>query len=299
MGENDLFKQVEKLEKQKSDLQAELRRLKRKPRGNVGYLILILGLILLSIAIYYAHNVSAFIGIALTFWGALLLYIRPTRFIRKEILDSTLVESLKYNHKLLDELGFNGTPRYVSPGTLIGLRSATIYIPKTDLTETPVDEHLSQDEALLKDHSAIKLSPPGLGLHRLIEGELKTNFSTIDLEYLEYNLEKVLVEGLEIAEAFEMEISEPIVQANIKGNIFDVTIAEIGELEEHRHIGDPLTSALACILARSTRQSIIIKKIEREPEKKLTRIIFKMETSVIEDTNDARAREHQEKNTNN
>jgi hypothetical protein len=283
MEDENVAKKLEKLEKHNKQLQSELRRLKRKPSGKIGYLLLVLGLISISLAIYYEHNMSAFIGIALTFWGALLLYIRPTKFIRKEILDSTLSEPLKYNHKLLNEIGFKGIPRYISPRTLAGLRIATIYIPKGDSMELPNDEQLSQEEALLENPSAIKLSPPGLGLHRLIEEELKTNFSAVDLEYLQFNLEKALVEGLEIAEGFEMEVSNSTIHVDLKGSIFDETIVELGELEEHRHIGDPLTSAIACILARTTRKPIIIEKINREPEKKSTQIIFKIEASMDED----------------
>jgi len=283
MSDDSLHNQVEKLEKQKKQLQAELRRLKRKPQGKIGYLLLTLGLILLSLAVYYTHNVSAFIGIALTFWGALLLYIRPTQFIRKEILDSTTIETLKFQHKLLDELGYNGTPTYISAGTLAGLRSATVYIPKTDPLDQLTYENLPQEQTITESNPAIKITPPGLGLHRLIEDELKTNFSIADPEHLQYNLEKAIVEGLEIAESFEMEISNTTIQVNIKGNIFNETIAE---LDEHRKIGDPLTSALACILTRSTHQPITIEQIHAELKKKSTQIVFKIGASMNDDANE-------------
>ena len=277
MNNKPLEEKLEQLEKQRRELQAELRRLQRKPGGKIGYLLLLLGLALISLAIYYEHNVSAFIGIALTFWGALLLYIRPTQFIRKQILDSTVVEPLRYMHKLIDELEFKGTPRYISPGTLRGLRSATVYIPKTDRSEIPSDEQLSTEEAFTKNHSAIKLTPPGLGLSRLLEDELKTNFSTVDLKYLQYNLEKALVEGLEIAEAFEMEASESTVEVEVKGTIFDEIIEEIDKQSARRKIGDPLSSAIACILARSTRRPIIIESVERDKKRGSIKIIFKIE----------------------
>ena len=280
MDNNELNEKLEQLEQQKKELQAELRRLKRKPHGRVGYLLLVLGLLLIAAAVVYSHNVLALIGIALTFWGALLYYIRPTRFIRKEILDSTVVEPLKYLHKLLDDLGFKGTPTYISPGTLRGLRSATVYIPKSDGSLTPSDEQLSHEGVFIINPSAIKLTPPGLGLSRLLEDELKTNFSTVGLEYLQYNLEKALVEGLEMAEAFEMEILDPIVQVEIRGTIFDEIIQEIDELGIHHHIGDPLSSAIACILAMSTRRAIIIRKIEREPKMNSIKFVFTIENST-------------------
>ena len=275
MEHEDLQKQVEQLERDKQELLRELRRLKRKPEGRIGYLLLALGLTLLALAVYYSHNVSAFIGIALTFWGALLLYIRPTRFIRKEILDTT-TEPLKTYHKLIEELGYEGTPQHISPSTLWGLKNTVIYIPKTDNTPKPTDEQLSSDETLIDNPQALKLTPPGQNLSRLIEEELKTNFSTVNLQYLQYNLEKALVEGLEIAEAFQMDPSESTVHVEMKGSIFYDTIQKQIESKKQQQIGDPLNSAIACILARSTRKPVIIKNIQTEPRERTIKTDFKL-----------------------
>lgn len=282
LEDEDYIKKLEQLEQQKKELQAELRVLKKRAKGRIGYLFLFFGILSMLLAIYYSHDVTAFIGISLIFWGALILYIKPNAFMRKEILDSAIVVPLTNTYNLLNELNYKGTPRHVSPGTLRGLRSATLYIPKSDRSKRPSDEQLSSEEIFIKKPSAIRLTPPGLGLHRLLEEELKINFSTILPEVLTNNLEKELVEGLEIAEAFKMEVSQSTVTVEMMGSIFDSIIQEIEDLEAHRRIGDPLTSALACILARSTRKSVIIEKIDREPKKKLTQITFKIENSASE-----------------
>ena len=275
MEHEDLHKQVEQLERDKQELLRELRRLKRKPEGKIGYLLLALGLTLLTLAVYYSHNVSAFIGIALTFWGALLLYIRPIKFIRKEILDTT-TQPLETYHKLIEELGYEGTPQHISPSTLWGLRNTVIYISKTDNTTKPTDEQLAADETLIHNPQALKLTPPGQNLSRLIEEELKTNFSTVNLEYLQYNLEKALVEGLEIAETFQMEPSESTVHVEMKGAIFYDTIQKQSESKKTRQIGDHLNSAIACILARSTRKPVIIENIQTEPRERIIKTDFKL-----------------------
>jgi|GEM_PF-5669042 len=67
----DTIKKLDQLERRNRELQVELRKLKRKHGGKIGYLLLILGFTLFALAVLYSHNVSAFIGIALTFWGAL------------------------------------------------------------------------------------------------------------------------------------------------------------------------------------------------------------------------------------
>lgn len=276
MSDTESMERIKQLEHENEKLHSELRKLKRKPEGKIGYILLLIGLSLLALAIIYSHNVSAYIGIALTFWGALILFIRPTHFIRKEILDSTNIEPLKSTHKLLDELGYEGTPTHISPGTLRGLRTATLYIPKTNEIPMPTDEQLSQEQIIMNDPPAIKLTPPGLGLHSMIEKELKTNFSMVDLNYLQMNLEKALVEGLEIAEALEMEVTDTSIKIEIRGNIFDEILKQLYEEHHDPNIGDPLSSAIACILARSTREPIIIEQIEREPDTNSTRITMKI-----------------------
>jgi hypothetical protein len=276
MEKENLLKKINQLEKDKAEIVEELQRLKKKSKGKIGYFLLSLGIILLALATYYAHNVAAFIGIALTFWGALLLYIRPTRFIRKEILDSTITESSETYTKLIEELGYEGTPQHISPSTLWGLRNVVLYIPRLDQTPKPTDEQLSAGVAIIGNPEAIKLTPPGLGLSRLIENELKTNFSTVNLEYLQYNLEKVLVEDLEIAEAFLMEISEPIVHVETKATIFDQGVQGQNEEEGKRRISDPLNSAIACILARSTRKPVVIENVQIDPKGRTIKTDFKI-----------------------
>ena len=275
MEQKDMKKQIEQLEKDKQELLKQIRKLKRKPEGRIGYLLLTIGIILLALATYYSNNVSAFIGIALTFWGALLLYIRPTRFIRKEILDATTKPLESYN-RLIEELGYEGTPQHISPSTLWGLRNTVIYIPKSDNTPKPTDEQLSNNEALIENPQAIKITPPGQNLSRLIEDELKTNFSTVDLEYLQYNLEKALVEGLEIAEAFQMEPMESTVHTEIKGAIFYEAIREQIESKIPHQTGDPLNSAIACIIARSTRKPVVIENIQIDPKNKTIKTDYKI-----------------------
>lgn len=275
MEQEDPQDQIEKLEKDKQELLTELYKFKRKPRGKIGYILLVLGLDLIAIAIYYSHNVAAFIGIALTFWGALILYIRPIRFIRKDILDSTITEPYESYEKLIEELGYEGTPQHISPSTLWGLRNVVLYIPRTNKIPKPTDEYLSAEKAIINNPQAIKLTPPGLGLSRLIENELKTDFTTVNLEHLQYNLEKALVEGLEIADAFKMEILEQEVHVSMKATLFDQAIQ--GQNEEGKiHVGDPLNSAIACILARSTRKPIVIENIQIDPKDNTIKTVYKI-----------------------
>jgi len=270
---------VEELRERNRELREELRGCKGRPEGWIGFVLLFLGFLMLGLAVYYSHQVSAFIGIALTFWGALLLYVRPTRFVKKEVLDSVILEPYMNYSKILDEFGYRGIPTYVSPGTLWGMSNTTLYIPKEDDKPLPSDEQLSGEEIFIENPQGLKLTPPGQPLSRLVEEDLGANFSTEDLEYLIFNLEKALVEGLEIVEGFNMEHEDGIVVVEVEGSIFHEGVNQL-EDELDRCIGDPLSSALACIIARTTRQPVKIEKIEINDNETIRSIFKVYETPV-------------------
>ena len=103
---------------------------------------------------------------------------------------------------------------------------------------------LLDDVAIIIERSLDQMAMDGRGgdaamfcVHRLIEEELKTNFSTVDFDYLQVNLEKALVEGLEIVESFEMERGESAVTVSLRGSIFDNPKEEPGG-ESAKRLGD-------------------------------------------------------------
>ena len=251
--------------------------IKRKPRGRIGYPIFLLGLFMLIVAIRYSHNVSALIGIALIFWGALLSYIKPIRFIKKDLLDSTIIDPLKYIDKLLNELEFKGTPIYIPFKTQKGIKSATIFIPRSDSSRLPEYEELLTDKIIMNNPIGIKMTPPGLGIYRLIENELKTDFSSVKFNYIENNLEKTLVDGLEIVKEFKIQYNNLIVQVELRETIFDEFSEDLEDLSILRKIGDPLISALACIFTISADSPVHIEEIKRESNQKIIHILYKIE----------------------
>jgi len=76
-----------------------------------------------------------------------------------------------------------------------------------------------------------------------------------------------------------MEASESMRKVEVRGSIFDKINEELDELEASRRIGDPLTSAIACIFARVTQHHIIIEKVEREARAREIHILYKIENS--------------------
>ena len=280
MYDKDINKIIEQLENENIELKQELRSLKRKPVGTIGNLLLFIGLFLLFLAFVFNHNISAFVGIALTFWGALFFYIKPTRFIRKSVLDSTLIEPLKNTYLLLDELKYYGIPVYVSVLNEEGLQSPRIYLPKSDdHLDSPFDE-VVREQTFYTNPQTLQILPPGLGLSDLIEDELQFNYSTLNIENLENKLKEAFIEVLEIAHDFKMEVSKSNIIVEIGGTVFFDALEELYQIGTRYNIGDPLSSAIACMLTKSMQSPIIIERIESNKAKKLIKITYKMKEQI-------------------
>ena len=253
-----LVKRIQQLEDEKEDLRLEKERLrielwkqKRKPSGLAGYTLLLLGATALASSIVYESSILAFIGLGLTFWGTLLSFIRPVRYVRSTLLDSTAVFSLMTVDQVIEDLNYTGKGVYLPPRHLKGLKEGTVFIPsKRDITP-------SVEKAV----EGIRLTPSGSGLVNLFERELGTSFAKVDLNYLRNNLPKLFVEGLEIAEDFEMNVQSNMIHVRITGSVYNGLCKEVRKLPNVcNSIGCPLCSSVACSLTRATGKPIIIEK---------------------------------------
>lgn len=240
-------------------LMEELFNLKSKPRGRIGYLFIAIGAILFAISIDYSSLIFAFLSLALLFWGGLFLYIKPTNFVRQEVLLSNLLDTYTFYNKLIELTDYRGNPQYISPKTISNFRDVYISIPKNEDDVIYYNDPSSQNIS----SKPIQITPIGLGIAKLIEEETKQNFSTINIDRQLELIKKVLIEDLELVKEFESTVEEPIIRIKIVDSVFDSIYEKIKETEKSGFT-DYLSSAIACSLAMSTHQPISIEKISRE-----------------------------------
>jgi hypothetical protein len=187
MNDDESKKKISILESKIEKLEDKLKKYEGKPLSTIAYIIINIGLILASLSILHTHQIAAIIGIALTFWGSLLLYIRPTGYVRKEIIDSISLDLFKrHRSALTQENGFMYILRYISPKSLHDSKNVVLYIEKLEAS-------LPQESQNLPDKSigSISFRPLGLELSRLLEKELNTNLLLLNLENLSQSLGKV------------------------------------------------------------------------------------------------------------
>lgn len=239
--------------------------------------MLTLGLVLLVSSAFYSSPTPAFVGLGLTFWGALLLYVTPTKQVKLELLNATLTPALINTEKMLTNLNPGGKGIYLPPKYLKDFESSLMLIPSKEGQALPTPEEIDAEKLYSKNPNGIFLTPQGSSLSKLFEKELGTSFTRTDLKYLQEKLPKLLVEDLEIAESMEIKAENNTVTVEITDQVFSSVNKETEELSKtHETMGSPLSSAIACALAKATGKPVVIEKEEQSQDGKTTEIRYRL-----------------------
>lgn len=240
----------------------------------IGVSLLVLGGTSFYLAILLDSLSLTFIGLGLTFWGILLFYIRPTKRIRADIINSLVLNPLSFLDKILGDLNLKGKGIYLPPKTLRELVDIVLFIPlEEDINVPPVHDMLENIIYVSNPHG-IYLRPIGLGLAKKFEEELGIDWNKVDLDYLKKNLPKVLVEYLEIVEDVEIETKENMIYVKIIQPILKDIYSKLTNLCQN--VGDPLSSSIACALVKVCGRPIIIDNINISPDNEIIEIQYRI-----------------------
>jgi len=270
-----LVETLQLLKNENEALKQELLRYRRLPSSKTGFTLLIIGTLVLVASFIATSTVLAFIGLSLTFWGALFLFAKPIKFVRSTLLDSTALSSYTTLDRITEDLNYKGKPIYIPPYPkeaylpeyLKGLKEMVIFIPAEDVTTVPTIEEMAKKQFLVENPEGICVMPPGSGLVSLFEKELRAEFTKIDLAG--YNsLPTVIVNNLELASNFEIDTEKELVHVEITDSVYKNLYSKEHKLKSVHSVGCPLTSAVACALAKTTGKLVTIAKINISPDLK-------------------------------
>jgi hypothetical protein len=241
----------------------------------VAYAMLIFGIVSIAVSFFNASAVLALIGLGLAFWGALLRYINPSKQVPLELLTASASSTLADIEKMLTDFHLTEKGIYLPPKYLKDFDSSLVFVPSKHAQTLPTPEEVDETKLRSGNPGGIFLTPPGLALSRLLEKELGTSFTNTNLNIIQEKLAKLLVEGTEIAENVETNIEKETVTIEITNHIFKELCRETTKLTKtHKSIGCPLSSAIACALAKATGKPIVIEKEEQSQDGKTTKIQY-------------------------
>ena len=277
-----LMKTLENLQKENEILKRDVLKSKRTPSGKIGFILLAIGALTLVGSVVNTSTVLAFIGLGLTFWGALFLFARPVKFVRGSLLDFTAISSYTTIDRITEDLNYKGKPIYIPPYPkeaylpeyLKGLKEMIVFIPAEDVVAMPTIEEMAKKQFFLKNPKGICIVPPGYGLVSLFERELKTEFTQINLDELYDALPTIVVNNLELAKEFEINPEKDLIHIKIIDSVYkDLYSREQGFKSIHS-VGCPLTSAIACALAKTTGKLVAIVKDLISPDSKTIEVWY-------------------------
>lgn len=262
-----LLEQIKALQVEIERLKSELKRTRRIPSGKIGLALLIPGALSLCYSIIQESQILAFIGLGLTFWGALFFFVKPIRYVRSELLGLAELPSYLTIDRIIREFKFKGKSYYIPPYPrevylpehLKGLKEMIVFISSDTDASMPSVEDMAKRKFMLRNPNGICISPPGLGLLTQMEKELGKDMTEIDLETLIESLPQTATSDLQVAEEVEIRNEDNKIYAKISGSIYNDLYAR-HDLASIRVLGCPLISAIACALAKTTGRIVSIEK---------------------------------------
>ena len=257
---------LEDLQRENEALQTELRSLSHKPSKRIGFIFLAIGAVTFCASFVASSTVLALAGLGLTFWGGLFLFIRPVKFVRDNIMDSSLTGFYSTIDRILRDPDLKGKPIYVPPyleeaslpKSLRGLKEITVFIAAEDVRMVPAVEERASEQFLVKNPKGICITPPGCGLTTLLEKEIKRKFREIDLKQLCQALPTIVVNNLDLAREFKIKKEKDIIHIRIIESVYKNLYSSEQNFKSIHSLGCPLTSAIACSLAETTARAVTI-----------------------------------------
>jgi hypothetical protein len=260
LGVEHLEATIQELQSEKEDLKRALWKYERQPTRKSGLAFLFIGIVSLVSSIVFASYIVAFLGLGLTFWGALFLFVRPVTYVKSSLLDSAVLSSLRTLDRVLTELNYQGNAVYLPPKSLEGTKEGILFIAAEKESVMPAIEEVLQGKFFVNPHG-ICLVPLGQGLVNLFEKELGVNLFKTDYSYLQNNLPRLFIEDLELVKDFEMDANGDVIHVRIKGAAYSNLCSEVTKLTNIcPRIGCPFCSAIAYALVKATGKAVTIEK---------------------------------------
>jgi hypothetical protein len=244
-------------------LRPQSRKTRRAPSTIAGYSMVSVGALSLAFSVYSSSTILVFIGLGLAFWGALFLFVRPQKYVRSELLDSTALSSLRTIDRVMTNLGYLEKGIYIPGGNP---ERAIVFIPSEPFSKIPNAKEI-EGELFIKNPKGIAMVPPGLALANLIEKRLGVDLRKCSLEDLSERLPKLLIEDLEMVKDFEMHVDGNQVRFRFDESIYADFCHELSSSTRVcAGLGCPICSAMACVLAIASGKPVSFEGDKTSPD---------------------------------
>jgi hypothetical protein len=262
----DLIETITQLQADVENVKLELKKVRSIPSGKISLVFTVPGVLSLIFSAIKNSQILAFIGLGLTFWGALFFFVRPLRYVESSLLDSSAISSYYTLDRMIKDLKYKGRGYYIPlyPKEVHfsedpdGPKDTIAFISADRDTNMPSPDEITKSRFLLEDPKGICVAPPGLGLLTHFEKKLKKGDKKTQLDDLCETLPQLIVENFQLAKEIEMKTENNQVSIKILDSVYKNLYSERANLKSVHLLGCPLTSAIACAITKATGKMITI-----------------------------------------
>lgn len=280
--ETQLAESVQLLQAQIRSLERQVQTIKRSTI-QIGLVFAVPGILSLAYSVLRQSQVLAFIGLGLTFWGALFFLVRPVMYVRGSLLNTTSTPLYSTIDRILNDLRYEGRGLYVPPYPkraylpehLKGLKETFVFISAgSDSSSLPVEE-MATGKFMTQNPKGMLFIPPGLGLMEQLEKSSRTDFTKMSLEDLCASLPQLIMENFQLAKETDMRTDNGQVYLKTIDSIYTALYLDV-KLKSVKLLGCPLASAVACAIAKATGKPVSIQKISTSPDGRTVEVSYKL-----------------------
>lgn len=235
------------------------------------------GIALIYLSTLYSAEILALIGLGLLFWGATFFLMTPTGFVDARLLLSTVYSEYSTFDRIIDNFQCKKC-YYISP-----LSNQDVINPKktkeailflSTESESKICENqnfFTNRQFLLVNNQGIVLTPPGLGLMKMIQKK-KPNISDIKLEEICEELPRIMAQDFPLAKEILINIHDNLITITIQNSIFKGLYNFDKGSNSAKVFGCPIVSSIGCFLAKSSEKIISIDEIKASRDMSTLRV---------------------------
>ena len=228
---------------------------------------LAIGVLLLVYSLLFEMQIAAFIGLGLTFWGAVFALTRSGRYVESGLLDSSAKSTYSTIDRMISDLKYSGQGYYIPaypqdvflPEYLKNLREPVVFISESFDGKPPVEE-LAAGKFISAHTRGVFVTSPGSGIVSLVEKQLQLDLSKINIGELSEIFPKCLTENLNLAKTAEITLTPNGASFKATGILYESLYNPESKPKSLGLLGCPVVSAVASALAKTSGKTVVIKE---------------------------------------
>ena len=225
------------------------------------------GVVLLVFSMLLEMQIAAFIGLGLTFWGAVLALTRSGKYVETSLLDSSARSTYTTVDRMINDLKYNGQGFYIPaypkdvflPDYLKNLREPVVFVSESFNGKPSIDE-LASGKFISAQTRGFFITSPGSGIMAQVEKQMRLDLSKINLSDLCEILPRCLTENLNLARNADMALLPTGANFKATGIIYESLYNPESKPKSVDMLGCPLVSAVASALAKASGKTVVIKE---------------------------------------